>query len=96
MAQFDLYELDGTLVVDLQSDLIGLDLTRIVAPLHRDGLREFLPCLTPEVEVAGKKYVAHVHDLATISRSDLGERIGSLRDYGDELLRAIDILTRGF
>ena len=35
MAQFDLYRLKGgQLVVDLQTDLIGIDASRIVAPLR--------------------------------------------------------------
>ncbi len=34
MAQYDLHELEGLLVVDLQSDFIGLDLTRLFAPLR--------------------------------------------------------------
>jgi len=34
MAPFDLFRLtDGQLVVDLQTDLIGIDASRIVAPL---------------------------------------------------------------
>ena len=36
MAQFDLYRLKGgQLVVDLQTDLIGIDASRIVAPTVR-------------------------------------------------------------
>jgi toxin CcdB len=38
MAQFDVHRLaGGALVVDLQTDLIGLDATRIVAPLRAEG-----------------------------------------------------------
>jgi toxin CcdB len=38
MPQFDLFRLEGgTLVVDLQTDLIGRDATRIVAPLRERG-----------------------------------------------------------
>jgi toxin CcdB len=38
MPQFDLYRLrNGQLVVDLQTDLIGIEASRIVAPLRDAG-----------------------------------------------------------
>ena len=38
MAQFDLYRLkSGQLVVDLQTDLIGIESSRVVAPLREAG-----------------------------------------------------------
>ncbi len=38
MAQFDVFRLTGgQLVVDLQTDLIGIDASRIVAPLRDAG-----------------------------------------------------------
>ena len=96
MAQFDLYNVDGIIVVDLQSDIIGLDLTRLVAPLQRAGSHEFLPKLTPKATWDGNDYVVHIHDLATLTRSELGEPVGNLSHLADDLLRAVDILTRGF
>jgi len=96
MAQYDLHEIEGLLVVDLQSDVIGLDLTRLVAPLRESGQYEYLPRLTPKVDVAGKSYVVHIHDMATVRRSRLGEPVGNLTERADDLLRALDILTRGF
>ena len=51
MAQFDVFRLDdGPLVVDLQTDLIGLNSTRIVAPLLAEGRYVAFPDLTPLVE----------------------------------------------
>jgi toxin CcdB len=48
VAQFDVYRLsDGVLVVDLQTDLIGLDATRIAAPLRAEGAYARFPGLTP-------------------------------------------------
>ena len=38
MAQFDLYRLKGgQFVVDLQTDLIGIEASRVVAPLRKAG-----------------------------------------------------------
>ena len=56
MAQFDVHRLgDGLLVVDLQTDLIGLDVTRIVAPLRAEGRYVQFPGLTPVVEIEGSR-----------------------------------------
>ena len=56
MAQFDLYRLaDGTLVVDLQTDLIGLEATRIVAPLREEGVYTVFPGVTPVATVETTK-----------------------------------------
>lgn len=103
MAQFDLHRLGegqgaggALLVVDLQTDLIGLDATRIVAPLRAAGRYPALPGLTPEVRFGGRAWVVHVQDLAAVARSELGPAVGTLAGHRDELLRAIDILTHGF
>ena len=54
MAQFDLFRLKGgQLVVDLQTDLIGIEASRIVAPLREAGRYAAFPGLTPPVAVAG-------------------------------------------
>ena len=96
MAQFDVYSVGRLKVVDLQSDLISLDYSRIVAPLRDEGRYQTLPRLTPRVFFEGSDYIVHTHDLAAIPGRQLGVAIGSLSDYRDDLLRAIDILTRGF
>lgn len=96
MAQFDVFKVSGILVVDLQTDLIDLDETRVVAPLLDSGRYAQFPKLTPVIQFQGQSYVVRVQQLAAIRGRDLGQPIGSLREHADELLRAIDILTRGF
>lgn len=55
MAQFDVFRLQGgMLVVDLQTDLIGIEASRIVAPLREAGRYATFPGLTPRVEVEGR------------------------------------------
>jgi toxin CcdB len=97
MAQFDLHRLNGgALVVDLQSDLIGLDATRLVAPLRPAGRHVALPGLTPLVRVEGAEWVVRAPELAAVRAALLGPAVGSLADRRDDLMRALDILTRGF
>lgn len=97
MAQFDVFRLeDGALVVDLQTDLIGLEATRIVAPLVQEGRYTAFAGLTPTVTFEGKRWVAWVQQLSAVPGRTLKDRVGSLSEARDALLRAIDILTHGF
>lgn len=100
MAQFDLFRLDesadgGTLVVDLQTDLIGLDATRIVAPLREAGRYAAFPGLTPQVAFDGRDWIVRVQEMAAVPAGVLGPRVGSLGDARDALTRAVDILLHG-
>lgn len=97
LAQFDVYRLpDGLLVVDLQTDLIGLDATRVVAPLREEGAYANLPGLTPCVEIDGRRWLARLPELAAVPGTELRVREGSLARYRDELKRGLDILIDGF
>lgn len=96
MAQFDLFRLqDGQLVVDLQTDLIGIEASRIVAPLRAAGRYAALPGLTPSVEVDGAVWIVRVQELAAVPGAELREVVGSLADHRDALKRALDILIDG-
>lgn len=96
MAQFDLFRLkNGQLVVDLQTDLIGIDASRIVAPLREAGRYAAFPGLTPTVEVEGVMWIVRVQELAAVPGAELREAVGSLADHRDALKRALDILIDG-
>ena len=96
MAQFDLFRLgNGQLVVDLQTDLIGIDASRIVAPLRDAGRYAAFPGLTPQVEVDGAMWIVRTQELAAVPGSELRDRVGSLADHRDALKRALDILIDG-
>ncbi|WP_417255086.1 CcdB family protein [Celeribacter sp.] len=96
MAQFDLYRLKGgQLVVDLQTDLIGIDASRVVAPLRDAGRYTAFPGLTPSVEIADTTWIVRVQELAAIPGSELRDPIGSLVEHRDALKRALDILIDG-
>lgn len=96
MAQFDVYRLrSGMLVVDLQTDLIGIAASRIVAPLRAAGRFAAFPGLTPAVEIEGAAWIVRVQELAAIPGLELREPVGSLAAHRDALKRALDILIDG-
>lgn len=96
MAQFDVFRLaDGLLVVDLQTDLIGIEASRIVAPLRAAGRYTAFPGLTPRVEFEGAQWIVRVPELAAVPGSELRHRAGSLAGHRDALKRALDILIDG-
>lgn len=96
MAQFDVFRLsDGMLVVDLQTDLIGINVSRIVAPLREAEQYTAFPGLTPRVEVAGKLYIVRTQELAAVPGAELYECVGTLAGMRDQLKRALDILIDG-
>jgi toxin CcdB len=65
LAQFALYCLKGgLLVVDLQTDLLGIKASRIVAPLREAGRYASFPGLTPLVEMEGQVWSVRVQELA--------------------------------
>ena len=97
MAQFDVFRLqNGILVVDLQTDLIGINASRIVAPMREVGSFSAISALTPEVEFTGKAWIVRVQELAAVPGGELQDHVGSLREERDALKRALDILIDGF
>lgn len=96
MAQFDVFRLkSGMLVVDLQTDLIGMDASRIVAPLREAGRFAAFPGLTPKVEVEGTVWIVRVQELAALPGAELRDCVTSLAAERDALKRAVDILFDG-
>lgn len=96
MAQFDVFRLkSGQLVVDLQTDLIGIEASRIVAPLREAGRYAAFPGLTPRVEVEGVAWIVRVQELAVVPGGELHHKITSLNPERDALKRALDILIDG-
>ncbi|MCE0507341.1 CcdB family protein [Roseivivax sp. GX 12232] len=97
MAQFDVFRLhDGQLVVDLQTDLIGMDASRIVAPLRDAGRYTAFPGLTPIVQVVDAQWIVRIQELASIPGAELTNKVGSLIEERDALKRGLDILIDGF
>lgn len=96
MAQFDVFRLrSGMLVVDLQTDLIGMEASRMVAPLREAGRYAAFPGLTPMVEVEGTVWIVAVQAMAALPGAELRDFITSLASERDALKRAVDILFDG-
>lgn len=96
MAQFDVYRLQGgQLVVDLQTDLIGIEASRVVAPLREEGLYTAFPGLTPKVLFEERVWLVRMQELASVPGSELHDCAGSLKQERDALKRALDILIDG-
>lgn len=96
MAQFDLYTLpDGTLVCDLQTDLLDIPETRLVAPLRDVGRFTSFPGLTPVVTLDGRRWVVRIPELGAVRKSLLSGPIGTLAPQRDALKRALDMLIDG-
>lgn len=96
MAQFDVFRLkNGMLVVDLQTDLIGMEVSRMVAPLREAGRYAAFPGLTPMVNVDGKAWIVRVQEMAAFPGAELRECVASLASERDALKRAVDILFDG-
>ena len=96
MAQFDVFRLkSGVLVVDLQTDLIGIEASRVVAPLREAGRYTAFPGLTPKVKIEGTAWIVRVQELAAIPGAELRDVVTSLAAERDVLKRALDILIDG-
>ena len=96
MAQFDLYRLaNGQLVVDLQTDLIGIDATRIVAPLRDPAHYTAFAELTPVVAVEGADWIVRIQELVALPDADLQTPVGSLAEHHQALRHALNILIDG-
>ena len=100
MAQFDVhrYSRKGTrakFLLDLQSDLLQALETRVVAPIY-EKTGETIRGLNPELELNNKTYFISMMEMAAVSRSELGERVGSLASRRSEIISAVDLIFTGF
>ena len=99
MSQFAVYSgvgRSGTLVVDLQSNILGPIATRIVAPLLQQGEAPVLTELTPMVRFDGHDLVVMIPLMASIPTRELQRPVGSLASDQDAIKRALDLLFLGF
>ena len=98
MACFDIHHSGGDLVVDVQSDLIGILNTRVVVPLIPPG-RAPRPArrLNPVLDVHGAGPVVFVVQyIAAVPTGELGPALGSLAEARDAIRDALDMLFLGF
>ena len=71
--------------------------TRIVAPLlPLDSLDAIVAQLNPVLLFEGRSYAVLAQSLATLTRAELGQPIGSLDGHYEGISRALDIALTGF
>ena len=104
MSQFDVYinPNEATrhaypLLVDIQNPLISELSTRIVVPLAK--LEQFnnvkMDRLTPVVEYEGDQLLLLTPQLASIPADMLGQPVGSLLGFRDEIIASLDFAVTG-
>jgi toxin CcdB len=101
MARFDLFRLpdDQGYVVDVQSNHASEKVrTGVVVPLVPVAeLGKPIADLNPIVQIDGRAFAFVAQSLATLTRSEMGEHVGSLvADHADRFGYALDILLTGF
>ena len=98
MAKFDVYRsIDGSMLLDCQSDLLRHLYTRFVAPLVRpDDAVQVDRRLTPLLDVAGSEMLMLTHFASAIPVGALGHCIASVADQEFSVASALDMLISGF
>lgn len=96
MAQFDLYRLDGTLIIDVQADLLDRLSTRIVAPLLPESeAPRPADRLNPVFVIEGTRYVLLPQFMAAVPLAELGNKAGSPAAERDRIKAAVDMMFDG-
>ncbi|WP_417514252.1 CcdB family protein [Minwuia sp.] len=99
MTQFDVYSIagDGTLLIELQSDLIDIRQSRVFAPLISENLAEFPRSrLHPLFEIEGERYLMATHLMGSFPTRDLPQPIDNMSGSFAEISNALDMLFHGF
>lgn len=99
MARFDVFRArdSALLLLDLQSGLLDLLPTRVVAPLLPiDEMSWAIGKLNPRFEIDGVVYVLATQRLAAIQSNELGIYVTNLSHHSDEITAATDFLFQGF
>jgi toxin CcdB len=92
LTRFDIAEYRGVAMVVVESDLLPPDPAVVVIPLLPDY--PVVRYLNPEIRHGERRLVLATRLIAAVRRSSL-RRAGSVADQGDDITRAIDVLTGG-
>lgn len=99
MAQFDVHRNTGPrkavipFVVVVQSRRFDSSRRRVVVPLVLlAAIPSQDPRLNPTFEIEGKEVVLNPLDIVSIAVDRLGDCVGSLKDDGDRVIAAVDLL----
>lgn len=102
MARFDVYRAvgrRGSLMVDVQADLLSDLNTRVIVPLIRieEAGDNATPRLRPVIQIDNRQYVLSPTDIAAIPTRYLGQPVANLEtDHRDTITNALDFLFQGY
>lgn len=99
MSRFDLYRtsIDDELLLDLQTDLLDIQTTRMVAPVlpqHKAATR--IKFLHPIIDLDGEPYVLATHLMGAVPTIALNHFVANLSNQADDFTRALDLLFQGY
>lgn len=97
VARYDVFIIERTHVLDVQTDLIEELETRAVVPLL--SASETPPAirrLHPVFDVGDQKLVMATPMISAVPRPILGEPVANLSNHHDEIVAALDMLFHGF
>lgn len=84
-------------LVDVQANRLSELRHRVVVPLLPAEITPpALPRLNPTVEIAGRRFVFTPNAIATVPLAELGEPVGDLAAFQDEIALAFEVLLKGF
>lgn len=99
MAQFDVYhnpspasKKRAPYLVEVQGNYCDIISTCVVIPLVTYSEFIAAPVLNPTIEITGSKYLLSTAEITAVSRSRLGQSIGTLKHLRTEIIQAIDRL----
>ena len=104
MAQFDVFENSNEetnqavpYLLDVQADLLNALSTRVVVPLvAASAIGKAVKHLNPEFTIKNTTVFMSTAELAGIPVAAMGEKVGSLKAQGHEIIAALDFLFTGF
>jgi len=104
MAQFDIYTNCNPetcqaipYLLDLQADFLENLATRVVVPLYTAAaFGKAATHLNPSFPVQQTRVVMSTAELAGVALIHLGDNVGSLKEYRQEIIAALDFLFTGF
>jgi len=102
MAQFDVYQHKEAnsvypLLVDIQHELLETLSTRLVVPLTPCALYEGKAPQTmcPTIHLEQGAFIFMPQYMSSVPIQALGEKVGSIDTFREEVIRAIDLLMTG-
>ena len=97
MGQFDVYRsINGELLLDCQSEVLGYLATRLVVPLLPvANAPDPRPRLNPVFEIQGERYAMITQFAAAVRSSELRQKVITLRDYRLDIIGAFDMALTG-